>query len=161
MSENQDAEKCAWKCVSVYTSRSHRHSSIGDSKIKKLLLSLIGLTASGRLGLVFCSKCCTGQDVCCGGQVRRMATVATSAMTRNSSTKKTLLKVTMSMMTTMTTVLHRDFQNDWSSFPISCGSYWCSGCSLVFTELLPFHGLGCIARCCNCTLRTSQLDYLQ
>ena len=59
MSEIQDAEKVR---VKVYTSRSHRHSSIGDSKIKKLLLSLIGLTASGRPGLVFCSKTCAARS---------------------------------------------------------------------------------------------------
>ena len=40
-----------------------------------------------------------------------MVTVAMSAMSSN-PTKKTMLKVTMSMMTTTSTGLHRDFQND-------------------------------------------------
>ena len=44
-------------------------------------------------------------------------TVATSLMIRNNPSKKTLLNVTISMMTTMTTVLHRDSENDWSSSP--------------------------------------------
>ena len=86
----------------------------------KMLLSLIGLTASCRPVFAFCSKCCIVQDVCCevsGG--RLIATVPMSAMIRNSPTKKTTLKVTMSMMTTMTPVLHRDFKNDWSSFSFS------------------------------------------
>ena len=38
-----------------------------------------------------------------------MVTVAMIAMMRNNPTRKTLLKVTMSMMTTMTTVLHGGF----------------------------------------------------
>ena len=46
-----------------------------------------------------------------------MVTVAMIAMMENNPTRKTLLKVTTSMMTTMTTVLHGDFQNDWSSVP--------------------------------------------
>ena len=40
-------------------------------------------------------------------------------MMRNNLTNKTMLKVTMSMMDTMTSVLHRDFENDWSSSPFS------------------------------------------
>ena len=32
---------------------------------RNVLLSLIGLTASGRPVLVFCSKCCIAQGVCC------------------------------------------------------------------------------------------------
>ena len=43
-----------------------------------------------------------------------MVTIAKSAMMRNNPTKKTLLKVTMSMTTTIITVLHRDLENDWS-----------------------------------------------
>ena len=42
-----------------------------------------------------------------------MVTVTMSAMMRNNSTRKTLLKVNMSTMTTLTTALHRDFENDW------------------------------------------------
>ena len=64
-----------------------------------------------------------------------MVTVAMSAMMRNNPTKKTMLKVTMSMMTTLTTISHRDFQNDWSSFPsstVQCvciqGVLWSSRC---------------------------------
>ena len=37
-----------------------------------------------------------------------MVTVAMSAMMRNNPTSKTTLQVTMSMMTTMTTVLHQE-----------------------------------------------------
>ena len=48
-----------------------------------------------------------------------MVTVAMSAMMRNNPTRITMLKVTMSMVTTMATVLHRDLENDWSRFPIS------------------------------------------
>ena len=44
-------------------------------------------------------------------------TVAMSAMMSNNPTKKIMLKVTAPMMTTMTTVLHRDFEKDWSRFP--------------------------------------------
>ena len=40
-----------------------------------------------------------------------MVTVAMSAMMWYNLTKKTMLKVTMSMMTTMTTALHRDLEN--------------------------------------------------
>ena len=48
-----------------------------------------------------------------------MVTVAMSAMMRNNPTRKPLLTVTMSMVTTITTVLHRDFETDWSSSPFS------------------------------------------
>ena len=43
-----------------------------------------------------------------------MVTVAMSVMMRFDPAKKTLLKVTMSMITTMTTILHRDLEYDWS-----------------------------------------------
>ena len=45
-------------------------------------------------------------------------TVATIAMMKN-PTKNTLSKMTMSMMTKMATVLHRDLENDCSSSPCS------------------------------------------
>ena len=38
-------------------------------------------------------------------------TVAMSKMIRSDTTRKIVLKVTMSIMTTMTTVLHRDFES--------------------------------------------------
>ena len=71
-----------------------------------------------------------------------MATVAMSAMMWNNPTRKTLLKVIMSMMTTMTTV--RDLENDWSNFPFHCTCCLYSGCSLGgesrrFTSFQPFH----------------------
>ena len=59
------------------------------------------------------------------------------AMTKN-PTKNTLSKVTVSMMTTMTTVPHRDLEIDWSSFPFSIVQSVCvEGVLLVFTVLLP------------------------
>ena len=65
-------------------------------------------------------------------------TVPMSSMMRKSPTKKTVLNVTMSMMTTMTTVLHRDFENDWSSSPFSKEQVACiPGAPFVFTVLLP------------------------
>ena len=48
-----------------------------------------------------------------------MVNVAMSAMMKNDPTRNTLPKVTKSMMTTMTTVLHRHLQKDWSSFSFS------------------------------------------
>ena len=73
--------------------------------------------------------------------------VATIARMTTSPTKKTLLKVTMSMMTTMTTVLHRDLENDWSCFSLFHSSLivfrafpWSSRCCL------PPPGLGCFSR---------------
>ena len=47
-----------------------------------------------------------------------MVTVAMIAMAKNPD-EKTLLKVIMSMTTTMTTVLHRDLDIHLSTFPIS------------------------------------------
>ena len=38
-----------------------------------------------------------------------------SAMMMSNPTRKTLLEATMSMMTTVTPVLHRDVEHDWSS----------------------------------------------
>ena len=90
--------------------------------------SLVGLAAPGRPVFGSCSKCCIAQDVCCEVSDIRV-TVATSAMLRN-FIRKTLLKVTMSMMTTMTTVLHQDLENAWSSsllFHSTCCLY--SRCS--------------------------------
>ena len=53
-------------------------------------------------------------------------------------TKKTLLKVTMSMVTTMTTVPHRDLEKDWSSVPFCTVQFACIQIVyLVFTVLLP------------------------
>ena len=82
-----------------------------------------------------------------------MVTVAMSAMMRNTPTRKTMLNVIMSMMTTMTTVLHRDFQSDWSSVPFSTvqvactqgvlRSSWC--CCL----LLDWVARPCIGLCRN------------
>ena len=74
---------------------------------KKMRLALIGFTAPGRPVLVICGRVLRGQAR------KIMATVATSAMMRKNATRKTLLTVTMSMMTTMTTVPHRDLENDW------------------------------------------------
>ena len=62
-----------------------------------------------------------------------MVTVAMIAMMRNNPTRKTLLKVTMSMVTTVTTVLHRDLENDWSSF-------FSTANLLVFRALLDLYG---------------------
>ena len=45
-----------------------------------------------------------------------MVTVAMIAMMK-SETRRTLSKVTMSMMTTITTVPHRNLENEWSSLP--------------------------------------------
>ena len=60
-----------------------------------------------------------------------------SAMMRHSLTKKTMLNGTMSMMTTMTTVLHRDFENDWSSSPFSTEQVACiQGAPFVFENLI-------------------------
>ena len=84
------------------------------------------------------------------GQVRQMmVTVAMSAMMmRSNPTKKTMLKVTMSMMTTMSTGLHRDFQNDRSSSPLSTvqvacvhGVLWSTKCCCLL--------FGCVARPCT------------
>ena len=66
-----------------------------------------------------------------------MVAVAMVAMTKN-PTKNTSSKVTVSMMTTMTTVPHRDLEIDWSSFPFSTVHSVCiEGVLLVFTVLLP------------------------
>ena len=75
---------------------------------RSLLFSLSCVTATGRPELVFCilSRTCAGTS----GEVV-VVTVAMIAMTKN-PTKKTPSKVTMSMMTTMTTVLHRVLEND-------------------------------------------------
>ena len=76
-------------------------------------------------------------------------TVAMSAMMMNNPTRKTMLTVTMSMMTTMTTVLHRDLENDQSSVPFSSvhvaciqGVLWSSQCCwLLLDWVAPCVGL--------------------
>ena len=83
-----------------------------------------------------------------------MATVVMLVTTKN-PTKKTLMKVTMSMMTTMTTVLHRVLLIDKSSYPYSTCTIWFAypGCSLGLAVLLhpPVIGLcdRCIDLCSN------------
>ena len=95
------------------------------------------------------------QMLSCSGRVLRglvrqmMVTVAMSAMMMKSDpTTKTMLKVTMSMMTTMTTGLHRDFQNDRSSSPLSTvqvaciqGVLWSTKCCCLL--------FGWVARPCT------------
>ena len=100
----------------MYTARSSCHSDFHSKKsFQKMLPSLTCLTASSRPVLVFCSTCCIAQDVRCEVMLGRfMVTVAVNAMMRNNPTRKTLTKL---MMTTMTTVLHRDQENDWSNSP--------------------------------------------
>ena len=68
-----------------------------------------------------------------------------------SPTMKTLSKMTMSKKTTMTTVRHRDLENDWSSSPFSTvhvvciqrvlWSLWCR-CLLHGRVVRPCVGLG-------------------
>ena len=86
-------------------------------------------------------------------------------MTWNNLTKKTLVKVTMSMMTTMTAVLHRDLETDWSSFPFSTvlvaciqGVYGVAASFLiglhdrVFSVVTPSFRSSCVIlsyRCCS------------
>ena len=57
-----------------------------------------------------------------------MVTVAMIAMMKNNPTTKTLSKVTTSIMTTMTIVLHRELENDWSSFALSTVQFACNQC---------------------------------
>ena len=59
------------------------------------------------------------------------------AIMRSNPTRKTLLKVTMSMMATMTTVLHRDFENDWTCSPFSTVQVAC------------LQGVISFSRCCR------------
>ena len=68
-----------------------------------------------------------------------MVTVAMVAMTKN-PTKKTLSEVTMSKMTTMTTVLHRNLEIDWSSVLFFTVQSVCIHCVLRSLHLLD---LGC------------------
>ena len=51
--------------------------------------------------------------------------VAMSAMMKNNPARKTMLNVTVFMMTTITTVLHRDFENDWSNSHLSAVQFVC------------------------------------
>ena len=60
-------------------------------------------------------------------------------MMKNDPTMKTFLKLTMSMMTTMTTVLHRDFQNAWSSFPFAPAEVACIQCVLWSSRCCLLH----------------------
>ena len=72
----------------------------------------------------------------------------------NNPNRKTLLEVIMSMMTSMTTVLHRDFENDWSNSPFSTVQVACiQGFILVFTALL---ARPCIGLCSNAFLQDWQ-----
>ena len=84
-----------------------------------------------------------------------MVTVVRSAMIRNAN-KKTLLKVTMSMMTTMRTVVHRALEKDCSSSPFSdvkvaCiqGVVWSSRCCCL---LLDWDARPCVGLCSNAFL---------
>ena len=82
-----------------------------------------------------------------------MVTVAMSAIMRNDLTKKTMLKVNMSMMTTMTTALHRDLENHSSHSPFSTVQVacipdvlWSSRCWCVVLEWV---ARPCVGLCSN------------
>ena len=121
---------------------------------KSILLSLIGLTASGRPVLVFRSKCCITQDVCWEVRVRwTWVTVAMSAMMMSRNNiylpRRFSLKMTMTMMATMTPVVNRDCENDSSSSPFSTVQVACSHGSRCSHLLLDSVALSRFGLCSN------------
>ena len=68
-----------------------------------------------------------------------MVIVAMSAMMRNNPTQKTTLKITMSMMPTMSTALHRELQEGLVKF-----SFLPLYKLLVFRVLFGLHGVPCL-----------------
>ena len=123
----------------MYTPCSKCHCSSGDSKIIFFFATLTDLSRSTKSPCArFLWQVLYRSGRVLRGQVRLISvTVAMNAMMRKNPTKRTLLKVTMSMMTTMTTVLHRDFENDWSSFLFS----HCTICFYSGPVLCHYHSL--------------------
>ena len=124
--------KCVWQWVSVYTRHSECHSPLGGSKLefKKIDILTDFLHNTSRPMLVFCisfSTCAVKSDGVSYGACRH-------ATMRNNPTKKILLEVTVSKMTT---VPHRDLEYGLSIFQICHRTIClCPGWHLVFTVSL-------------------------
>ena len=132
-------KECAWECVFVYTSS--LRLSFSDCQFEeftnKSTLSESFRNRSrgaGVLSIVFKTSC---WDIRCVG-----FRLSPCLRWRRIQTMKTLMKVTMSMKTTMTIVQHRVRRLDWSCFSIVA-----FGCFQLFLWSLwcrCFFLLGCI-----------------
>ena len=101
-------KRCAWKRVCVFTLRSDCHSAIRDPKINfknKIQLSLIGLTASGLPQLVCVVSAVLLRTCAARSDERDYSDCRHGCDNKDNPCRKIILKMTMSLMTTISNVL--------------------------------------------------------